>query len=320
MPKNHIYDLAHAHVDQPSVVTIGVFDGVHVGHQYLIRRVVEEAHARDMQAVVLTFFPHPDIVIRGLEGRYYLTTPDQRAEQLLNLGVDVVVTQTFDDSIRHVRAAEFVERLLKHLNMKVLRVGADFAMGYQREGNVTFLTALGAEKGFAVEPIELVQSENNAEVISSSRIREALEAGDMAQVRAYLGRGYALGGEVIHGKKRGRSIGFPTANIDVWSEQIIPRNGVYAGWAYLGEDRSPENRLMAMTNIGISPTFMNSDITVEAYLLDFDRDIYGQNLTIIFEKYLRPEAKFDGLDALIAQIGQDVLDGRAYLQTLETAR
>ncbi|MEQ8673473.1 MAG: bifunctional riboflavin kinase/FAD synthetase [Aggregatilineales bacterium] len=320
MPKNHIYDLAHAHVDQPSVVTIGVFDGVHVGHQYLIRRVVEEAHARDMKAVVLTFFPHPDIVIRGLEGRYYLTTPEQRAEQLLKLGVDVVVTQTFDDSIRHVRAEDFVDRLLKHLNMKVLRVGADFAMGYQREGNVPFLTALGVEKAFTVEPIELVQSENNAEVISSSRIREALDAGDMAQVRAYLGRGYALGGEVIHGKKRGRSIGFPTANIDVWSEQIIPRNGVYAGWAYLGEDRSPENRLMAMTNIGISPTFMNSDITVEAYLLDFDRDIYGQNLTITFEKYLRPEAKFDGLDALIAQIGQDVDDGRAYLQTLETAR
>lgn len=316
MPDNHIYDLAHARVEQPSVVTIGVFDGVHVGHQYLIRRVVEEAHARNMQAVVLTFFPHPDIVIRGLKGRYYLTTPEQRAEQLLKLGVDIVVTQTFDDSIRHVRAADFVDRLLKHLNMKVLRVGADFAMGYQREGNIPFLTALGGEKGFVVEPIELIQSAKDDEIISSSRIREALEAGDMEQVRAYLGRGYALCGEVIHGKKRGRSIGFPTANIDVWEDQIIPRNGVYAGFAYLGDDRSPENRLMAMTNVGISPTFMNSDITVEAYLLDFDRDIYGQKLTITFEKYLRPEAKFDSLDALIAQIQRDVDEGRVYLEAL----
>lgn len=318
MPDNHIYDLAHARVEQPSVVTIGVFDGVHVGHQYLIRRVVEEAHARNMQAVVLTFFPHPDIVIRGLKGRYYLTTPEQRAEQLLKLGVDIVVTQTFDDSIRHVRAADFVDRLLKHLNMKVLRVGADFAMGYQREGNIPFLTALGGEKGFVVEPIELIQSAEDDEIISSSRIREALEAGDMEQVRAYLGRGYALCGEVIHGKKRGRSIGFPTANIDVWEDQIIPRNGVYAGFAYLGDDRSPENRLMAMTNVGISPTFMNTDITVEAYLLDFDRDIYGQKLTITFEKYLRPEAKFDSLDALIAQIQRDVDEGRVYLESLAT--
>ncbi len=318
MPDNHIYDLAHAHIEQPSVVTIGVFDGVHVGHQYLIRRVVEEAHARDMQAVVLTFFPHPDIVIRGLKGRYYLTTPEQRAEQLLKLGVDIVITQTFDDSIRHVRAADFVERLLKHLNMKVLRVGADFAMGYQREGNVPFLTVLGSEKAFVVEPIDLIQSAGDDEIISSSRIREALDAGDMEQVRAFLGRGYALCGEVIHGKKRGRSIGFPTANIDVWEDQIIPRNGVYAGFAYLGDDRSPENRLMAMTNVGISPTFMNTDITVEAYLLDFDRDIYGQKLTITFEKYLRPEAKFDSLDALIAQIQRDVDEGRVYLEALET--
>ncbi len=317
MPDNHIYDLSQAHITQPSVVTIGVFDGVHVGHQYLIRRVVEEAHASNKVAIVLTFFPHPDVVIRGIEGRYYLTTPEQRARELLNLGVDYVVTQTFDDAIRHVRAASFVDHLLRHLNMKVLRVGDDFAMGYKREGDVSFLREQGAEKGFDIQPIDLLQANDTHDVISSSRIRSALAEGDMAQVHSLLGRSYAVCGEVIHGKKRGRSIGFPTANIHVWEKQLIPQNGVYAGWAYLSDDRHGE-RFMAMTNVGISPTFMNTDISVEPYLLDFDRDIYGQAVTLTFEKYLRPEAKFDNLDALMAQIKRDVANGKRFLQSQDS--
>jgi riboflavin kinase / FMN adenylyltransferase len=308
---SHVYNLDNIHLLRPAVVTIGVFDGVHRGHQHLIKRLVKEAHQNDMLAVVLTFFPHPDMVIRGLEGRYYLTTPEQRAQYFLDLGVDVVVTHAFDEHIRQIRAADFVDQLIHHLQVKELWVGADFALGYKREGDVAFLKAQGQEKGFSVEAVDLVSAEAIEETISSTLIRELVQAGEMEKARALLGRGYALAGEVVHGKKRGRQIGFPTANVDVWDEQIIPINGVYAGWAYLGDER-----FMAMTNVGVSPTFEYKGVTVEAYLLDFDRDIYGQTLTVTFEKFLRPEAKYDGLEALIAQINRDVDNGRQYLTAL----
>lgn len=309
---SHIQNLSNAHLKNASVVTIGVFDGVHRGHQHLIRQLVAEAHAVNQLAVVLTFYPHPDVVLRGLEERYYLTTPDERAEHLLRLGVDHVITHPFDDQTRSVRAADFVDSLIEHLRLAGLWVGEDFALGYKREGDVGFLRAQGEEKGFTVRTVNLVQTEDD-ETISSTLVREALQSGEVEQVRDWLGRGYSVAGEVIHGKKRGRAIGFPTANIDVWPEQVIPANGVYAGWGYLGDER-----FMAMTNVGVSPTFNNKDITVEAYLLDFDRDIYGQNLRLSFEHYLRPEARYDSLDQLIEQIERDVVNGREYLLKLET--
>lgn len=312
MTIQHIYDLTNAHLTTPSMVTIGVFDGVHIGHQHLIRELVQSAHSQNQLAVVLTFFPHPDIVLKGLTERYYLTTAEQRAEQLLKLGVDYVITHPFNDDTRQIRATAFVDQLCEHLKLKVLRVGADFAMGYQREGNVELLTAQGIEKGFTVEAIELVQTQNSEhKAVSSTLIRDALETGNVAKAREWLGRGYTVNGEVIHGKKRGRQIGFPTANIDVWEEQVIPANGVYAGWAYLGSER-----YMAMINVGVSPTFEYKGVTVEAYLLDFERDIYGETMTVSFEHYLRPEAKFDSLRALIDQINADVEQGRMILTNL----
>ncbi|MBZ0304297.1 MAG: bifunctional riboflavin kinase/FAD synthetase [Anaerolineae bacterium] len=302
----HIYDLAHIHLKQPSLVTIGVFDGVHRGHQHLIRQLVEEAHRTDRLAVVLTFFPHPDVVLRGLTGRYYLTTAEQKADLLFGLGVDYVVTQPFDDRLRQVRAADFVDQLREHLNLSALSVGADFAMGYKREGNVAFLREQGAAKGFDVQVIDLVA--NGGDAISSTAIRQALQVGDIDLARHWLGRSYAIGGEVVHGAKRGRQIGFPTANLEVWDQQVIPANGIYASWVYLGNER-----FMAATNVGVRPHFDGDDITVEPYILDFDRDIYGEYLTVTFEKRLRDEAKFDSLEALIAQIGADVDASREYL-------
>jgi riboflavin kinase/FMN adenylyltransferase len=309
---NHIYDLAQAQIQQPSIVTIGVFDGVHRGHQYLVKNLVEEAQSTDRQAVVLTFFPHPDIVVRGLQGRYYLTSPEQKAAELSRLGVYCVVTHTFDEQVRHLRAADFVDRLLKHLRMAELWVGSDFAMGYQREGNVAFLKAQGEQKGFTVQEIDLLL--NDGDVISSTAIREAIQAGDVVQAGKWLGRSYTVSGTVVHGEKRGRQIGFPTANVETWSEQVIPANGVYATWAEVAGER-----FMAVTNIGVRPTFSGQDVTVEAHLLDFNRDIYGQELTLRFEIRLRPEKRFGSIDELIAQIRSDAQAGRDYLSGQESA-
>lgn len=307
----HSYDLENARLSQPSVVTIGVFDGVHRGHQHLIRRLVDHAHAQDRQAVAITFFPHPDVVLRHLEGRYYLTTPEQKAQLLADLGVDLVVTQTFDDEFRQIRAAQFVDMMREHVGLAELWVGSDFAMGYKREGDVAFLRRQGQDKGFALEVVDLVAA--SADVISSTTIREALLQGDVERAREGLGRAYSVTGEVIHGEKRGRLLGFPTANLDVWNQQVIPANGIYAGWATLGDER-----FMAMTNVGVRPHFAGQNVTVEAYLLDFDRDIYGQQVELTFDRYLRPEMKFNGLDELIAQIHDDVRVGRAYLMQQES--
>lgn len=309
----HIYNLTHAQLDRPSIVTIGVFDGVHRGHQFLIRRLVEEARQTNRLAVVLTFFPHPDVVLRGLTGRYYLMTPDEKAHFLMEMGVDYVVTQPFNDEVRHIHADVYVDRLLSHLQMQMLWVGSDFAMGYQREGNVSFLREQGRQKGFGLHEIDLVMTDGTT--LSSTAIRQAIQSGDMEQAREWLGRAYSLSGEVVHGEGRGHKIGFPTANMQIWEEQVLPANGIYAGWARLGSEH-----FMAMTNVGVRPTFEGSNITVEPYLLDFDRDIYGERLEVSFEKRLRPEAKFNSIDELIAQIRSDVEIGRAYLEGLEASR
>ncbi|MBA3874331.1 MAG: bifunctional riboflavin kinase/FAD synthetase [Anaerolineae bacterium] len=306
----HVYSLAEANLHEHSIVTIGVFDGVHKGHQHLIKRLVDEAHAIGQLAVVLTFFPHPDIVLRGLKGRYYLTTAEQKADLLTSLGVDCVVTHPFNDTVRQVRAADFVDELVQNLKMSALWVGSDFAMGYKREGNVPFLREQGTQKGFTVHDIDLIEAQGG--IISSSVIRQAIENGEMEKARAWLNRAYSVTGEVVHGEKRGRQIGYPTANTAVWDEQVLPANGIYAGWARLGNER-----FMAMTNVGVRPTFEGKNITVEPYLLDFNRDIYGQQLEVSFEKRLRPEAKFDNLKDLIDQIARDVEVGRAYLESLK---
>ncbi len=307
---SHIYNLTNAHLDQPSIVTIGAFDGVHRGHQHLLAPLVREAHSSKRLAVVLTLFPHPDVVLQGLSGRYYLTTPEQKAELLTGLGVDVVVTHTFDDQVRHISAAAFVDQLLEHLKMNSLWVTADFAMGYEREGNFEYLTAQGKAKGFEVRKIDLLGSSANEDrvTISSSAIRRELQAGRVEQAAEWLGRPYVIEGIVVHGDHRGRTIGFPTANLETWPEQVLPANGIYAGWATLGNER-----FMAMSSLGYRPTFEGKDLRVEAYLLDFDRDIYGQRLQLDFCYRLRDELKFSDVDTLVQQIKADVEQGRAML-------
>ena len=304
----HVRQLDNIQLDKASMVTIGVFDGVHRGHQTLIQQLVDEAHASDRLAVVLTFHPHPDVVIHGIQGRYYLTSPDQRADFLGDMGVDVVVTHPFDASIREIRANDFVDKLIASLHMTCLRVGTDFAMGFHREGTVEYLAELGEEKGYDLRPIELVTLNGDEDRISSSVIRELLEVGNVTKAAALLGRSYSVRGEVIQGDQRGRTIGFPTANMKIWDQQVLPKQGVYAGWATLGDER-----YMAVTNLGVRPTFDGQTLSLEPHLLDFDRDIYGATLKLTFEHRLRSEQKFAGLDALKAQLQTDIAQGREFL-------
>lgn len=294
---------------QPSVVTIGVFDGLHRGHSHLIHTLVDHARSHGLLAGVMTFHPHPDEVIHGNMGRYYLTTVDERIEILSQWGVDYVVTHPFNPDVMQIPAQVFVERLVKHLHIKSLWVGADFALGHKREGNTDFLRERGASYGFTVQTLELLGDADT--VISSTTIRNALRRGELSEARELLNRAYCVTGEVVHGEKRGRTIGFPTANIAVPDGKLIPANGVYAGW--LTDENN--QRHMAVTNVGYSPTFGNRAITVEAHILNFDRQIYGEQVTFTFEQYLRPEMRFQGVEALVAQLKVDVANARGYLSS-----
>jgi riboflavin kinase/FMN adenylyltransferase len=214
-------------------------------------------------------------------------------------GVDLIITHPFNEEVRHTRAADFVTQLCQHLDMRQLW-GGDFALGYNREGDVPFLRRLGEEKGYSVELIEAMV-EYEGELVSSTRIRRGLAEGDIAVVNGCLGRPFHLNGTVMQGAQRGRTIGFPTANLHVWDEQLLPAHGVYATYAWLDEQCIP-----AATNIGVRPTVDGQQLTIEAHLIDFDADLYDKQIRLEFISHIRPEMKFAGLDALKAQIQADV--------------
>lgn len=297
----HLRSLREVQLEAETFVTIGVFDGFHRGHQSLIGRLIQAAKRAGCQSAVVTFHPHPDKLLKTVADRYYLTSPETRADLLLAAGINHVITLPFDETLRRLPAAEFVEQLARHLRIKQLWVGEDFALGFRREGDVAFLEAQGARQGFAVKAVPLVTSDASDDRIASSRIRALLKRGDVAAAKALLGRAYSLAGEVVAGQGRGRTIGIPTANIKAWKELIVPATGVYAASAILHGER-----FMAATNIGYRPTFAGESLAIEAHLLDFDRDIYDETLELRFEKRLRPERKFASLDALVAQIGSDI--------------
>ena len=295
-------------LDRPAHVTIGAFDGVHRGHQALIGAMVEEAHAAGAAAVVVTFFPHPSVVLRGRRPSFYLSTPEEKVAYLANLGVDAVVTHPFNREVANITAAEFVERLVKHARLKRLWAGEDFALGHNREGDLNYLRAAGEKHGFDVRVFEPVLIDG--EVISSTRIRQTLRDGAVEQAARYLGRPFRLSGEVVKGAQRGRQLGIPTANVAVSEEHAVPAVGVYAARAYHAGGVS-----QAVINIGFRPTFEGGEArpVIEAHLLDFSGDIYGSTLTLEFVARLRPEMKFPGIDALVAQIQRDIASARVIL-------
>ncbi|GAB4499678.1 MAG: bifunctional riboflavin kinase/FAD synthetase [Anaerolineales bacterium] len=294
-----------------SFLTVGVFDGVHRGHRKIIHKLVQDAHTNDAPAVVLTFDPHPAAVLSGKEIRC-LTTPDERVDLLQSLGVDVVITQRFTRDLSTVPAHEYMSRLKAHLGLSRLLIGYDFALGKGREGNAPRLTEIGSELGYTVEVVPALSDESG--VISSTEIRKLVSIGNMTKASKLLGYPYRMGGEVIHGAGRGKQINFPTANVDYPKTKAMPPNGIYACWARLGDER-----FMAATNIGLNPTFTPERQTpsLEAYLLDFDRDIYGEVLTLEFATRLRDEIRYTSVDALINQIHDDVNQTRAILSAEE---
>ncbi len=297
--------LEQVHVSQATVVTIGAFDGVHRGHQSLIRQALTYGEEHNQIPAVLTFYPHPEMVLRGFRPGFYLTMPDAKSALLGDLGVKIVISHPFDEHVRHMRAAEFVESLVKHLKVGSLWVGPDFAMGYQREGTVEFLRGESARYWFDLRIVDLMDA--GGERVSSTRIRAALASGDVAEAARLLGRAYRLPGQVVRGAGRGATIGIPTANLAVQEEQAIPSRGVYAAWV-----RSGDSLHKAVVNIGHRPTFdgVGSAQTVEAHLLDYTGDLYDQHIALDFVARLRDEQKFDGIDALVSQIQKDINDGR----------
>lgn len=292
---------------QISWLTIGVFDGVHLGHQEIMKLLTAGAHAINMPAVVLTFHPHPTKIL-GRGDIWLITLPDERAELLAGMGVDIVITERFTPDLAAVSAFDFMSRLTRSLGLKHLLIGHDFALGRGREGNATRLTEIGRELGYSVEVVPALGDESG--VISSTGIRKVLSAGNVAETERLLGRPYSLQGLVIRGDGRGRKIGVPTANIDYPREKIAPALGIYAGWAYLAN-----KRYRAAISIGINPTFTpNKQVpSVEAYILDFDEDIYGEQLKIEFIARLRDELKFDSVETLVEQIWRDVEETRKLL-------
>lgn len=298
---------------QPSCLTIGYFDGVHRGHRHLIGHMSTTARRQGVRAVLLTFYPHPKAVLRGAE-LSYLSTREEKLARLSELDLDLIVIQPFTPGLARTRAGQFVEWLIEQVGMVSLWVGPDFTLGYRREGDVPFLRRTGAAHGFevhVVEPLRHTHSPGQAagEIISSSNVRQALRQGDVALAARYLGRPYSVRGSVVIGAQRGRTIGFPTANVAVPAERVVPANGVYAAWATRGDERHP-----AVVNIGTRPTFDDGPRTIEAHLLDFDRNIYGQRLALDFVAHLRPEQRFNTIAALVAQINRDVQRTRQLLR------
>lgn len=300
-----IHDLHQANPSRSASLTVGAFDGVHRGHQHLVNRMVAAARRAGQTATALTFEPHPNVAL-GRRPPERLTSPVEQVELLEGFGLDLLVILPFTQETAHTRAADFIQLLMEHLGLAALWTGPDFALGYQREGDVPFLQRLGVERGFAVHTVEPVLWEGA--VVSSSRIRALLAVGDVAEAASCLGRPYRLEGTVVYGAGRGRSIGVPTANLAIPPDRAIPANGVYGCHAHVGGSTH-----QAVISIGTRPTFDHGARTVEAHLLDFDRDLYGETLVLDFIARLRDERRFESAEALVAQIQQDIARARRIL-------
>lgn len=300
-------ELARGATGTPSAVTLGKFDGVHRGHQYLISELRRAAAERGFDAVVITFHPHPITVIRPGTKIEYLMSLEERVDLLREQGVASVVPLTFTSELAQFSAREFVGLLREQLDMRLLVAGPDFALGRGREGTVDVLRALGAELGYDVHVVEQMAADGLP--LRSSAVRAALAEGNIAELAKLLGRPFSLEGPVVRGQQRGRTIGFPTANLAVGADRALPAFGVYAVRVSLGEAQYD-----GVANVGRRPTFDDGPPSVETHVLDYDGgDLYGVHLRIELIERLRGERKFAGVDELVAQIRLDCEQAREAL-------
>jgi len=295
---------------QGTLVSIGVFDGVHLGHQTLIKELVHQARANKLLSAVITFRQHPMALLAPGEVVPSLTSLTERIRLMKGIGVDIVITLTFSHELAELGAQPFVMLLQQYLKMQGMILGWDFALGRHREGSLEALHEMGKKLGFSTEVVGPVKY--RGEIISSTAIRQALSDGDMARANAMLGRPFSLEGCVIAGEGRGTELGFPTANLDLDPHQALPLDGVYAAIAHFEGRTKP-----AATFIGHRPTFGGAERIVEAHVLDYSGNLYRKSLKIDIIERLRGEQKFDSAEALKAQMEKDVLTIRKRLDTIQ---
>lgn len=299
-------ELAQFSPSQDTILTIGVFDGVHLGHKHLISRLATQAKKRGLLPGVITFRQHPQEVLEKT-GLSFLTDLDERIRLIQAEGVDLIIPLSFTPELSRLSPRQFVGLLQKHLRMKGLVIGPDFALGYGREGTIESLKSLGKELGFTVEMVPPVKI--NGEVVSSTAIREALAKGDVRKVARMAGRPFSLSGPVVTGAGRGATLGFPTANISVNAAQAVPPDGVYATRADIDGKTYP-----SLTYIGSSPTFGGKERRVEVYVLDYSGTLYGRELKIAIMERLRGDIVFQSSEDLKRQMAEDVKKGRELLE------
>jgi riboflavin kinase/FMN adenylyltransferase len=296
---------------QRSVITIGAYDGVHRGHQAVIAQVRNEAARLGCRSIVVTFDRHPASVVRPESAPKLLTDIDQKMAALAATGVDATFVVRFDAEAATEDPAAFVRRVLVDtLRAQLIVVGEDFHFGYKRGGNVALLRELGKEHDFEVVPVQLIaRPDGVAEPVSSTSIRRALAGGQVEVAANLLGRPFSVSGVVVHGDKRGRTIGFPTANIEVPNAMCLPADGVYSGIV----QRADGSTYVCAINLGRRPTFFEhaDHSLLEAHLLDFEGDLYGERVSVTFEHFLRSERKFEGLESIKTQLQLDVAAARA---------
>lgn len=303
MAVNPVADLEAVRPAKETALTIGVFDGVHVGHTHLISQVRATAKQQGLASAVVSFRNHPRTVLNPEVQFPYLCPLDERLALLGRTGADYVVPLTFTKELSQYTARQFAELLVQRLRMRHLLVGPDFALGKGREGTVPVLQQLGKELGYTVSTATAFL--HKGVIVSSTGVRKALADGDVQQAAELLGRTYTITGTVVEGERRGRTIGFPTANIKSDLEMAIPGDGVYSTIAIVSG-----KRLGAATNIGVRPTFGHNARTFETFIMDFSGDLYGKQITIEFVARIRPEMKFPSVETLVAQMKKDIEKSR----------
>lgn len=296
---DELLDLSQMSGGGPTAVTIGVFDGVHVGHQHLVSRLKQLAAERSLSPVVIVVHPPPQTVLEGLECWSFLTHLAYRRKLLKRCGVDKIITLEFTSQVSLISAFDFCGELVDKLQMRLMVAGPDFALGHRREGNMSRLDEIGRSLGFDVQLMDYFSLPDRP--VSSSGIRAALEIGHIREANAMSGRRFEIDGVVVEGEKRGRLIGFPTANILPKKRQLVPRDGVYAVMA-----RCNGQSYGGVANLGVRPTFGGGVRILEVHLFEFTGDIYGDRLEVAFVDSMRGERQFAGIDELRSQIAADV--------------